>query len=89
MKKLILLALITYCTSCANPEDRATGNPDSTSFNNNENVLNSQPGVTDPGSQSAVEMSDSSSSPATIKGNTNSATNGTNRGYGGGRDSGR
>ena len=88
MKKLLLLTLIMYGTSCSNPEDRATGNPDSTSFNqDNEKVLNSRPGPTDPNSQSGVEKPDTSASPGTSKENVNSPTQGTNRGYGAAKDS--
>lgn len=88
MKKLILLALLIYGVSCSNPEDRATGNPDGSSFNSDdEKVLNSRPGPTDPNSQTDVENPDTSASPSTSKENVNSATRGTNRSYGGGRDS--
>ncbi len=88
MKKLMLLALLIYGVSCSNPEDRATGNPDSTSFNkDDQKVLNSRPGPTDPNSQTDVEKPDTSASPATSKGNTNSATKGTNRSYGVDHDS--
>lgn len=87
MKRLMLLALLIYGVSCSNPEDRATGNPDSTSFNKDEKkVLNSRPGPTDPNSQSAVETPDTSASPATSKENANSTTKGTNRSYGAKRD---
>ncbi len=88
MKKLILLSSLIYFVSCSNPEDRATGNPDSSSFNNDEEkVLNSRPGPTDPNSQTDVEKPDTSASPATSQQNTNSDTKGTNRSYGAGRDS--
>lgn len=88
MKKLTLLALLIYGVSCSNPEDRATGNPDSTSFNTDEEkVLNSRPGPTDPDSRTDVEKPDTSSSPATSKENANSDTKGTNRSYGAGSDS--
>jgi hypothetical protein len=89
MKKILLLGLLIYGSSCANPEDRATGNPDSSSFNSDEEkVTNSMPGATDPNSLPGAAP-DSSSSPSTDKNNSNSKTDGTNRGYGGGRDSGR
>lgn len=88
MKKLMLLALLIYGVSCSNPEDRATGNPDGSRFNaDEEKVLNSRPGPTDPNSQTDVANPDTSASPATSKGNVNSAARGTNRSYGAGRDS--
>lgn len=87
MKKL-MLGMIFYAASCSNPEDRATGNPDSTTFNSDENkVLNSRPGPTDPNSQTDAEKPDTSASPATSIENTNSKTQGTNRSYGAGQDS--
>lgn len=88
MKKLLLIAIVCYGTSCTNPEDRATGNKDSSRFNSNEKkVLNSRPGPTDPKSQSDGEKADTSGSPSTSSKNTHSATNGTNRGYKAGGDS--
>lgn len=88
MKKLLLLALVLYNVSCTNPEDRATGNPDSSSFNTDqEKVLNSKPGPTDPNSQTDVGNPDTSASPATSQQNANSDTKGTNRSYGAGGDS--
>lgn len=88
MKKLMLLALVLYNVSCSNPEDQATGNPDSSSFNTDEQkVLNSKPGPTDPNSQTDAEKPDTSASPATSKENANSGTKGTNRSYGAGKDS--
>lgn len=88
MKRLILLVVLIYGVSCSNPEDRATGNPDSKKFNSDEKkVLNSRPGPTDPNSQSDVEKPDTSVSPATSKENSNSTTQGTNRSYGTGKDS--
>ena len=88
MKKLMLLALVIYGVSCSNPEDRATGNPNGSSFNSDdEKVLNSRPGPTDPNSQTDVGNPDTSASPATSKENINSKTQGTNRSYGGQRDS--
>lgn len=88
MKKLMLLALLIYGISCSNPEDRATGNPDGSRFNaDEEKVLNSRPGPTDPSSQTDVGNPDTSASPATSKENINSKTNGTNRSYGAGGDS--
>jgi len=87
MKRLMMLALLIYGTSCSNPEDRATGNPDSKKFSNDENkVLNSRPGPTDPNSQSDVEKPDTSVIPATSDKNTNSKNLGTNRSYGTARD---
>lgn len=86
MKKLLLIGLLFYGTSCTNPEDRATGDADSTTFNSNENeVLNTASDNNNPMSQ----MPDSSVSPATSGKNASSSTNGTNRGYGTGRDSSR
>jgi len=83
MKKLLLLALLIYGTSCSNPEDQATGNADSSSFNTDEEkVLNSHPGPTDPNGQSDVAGPDTSSNPATIQQNSDSKTDGTNRAYG-------
>ena len=77
MKKLILLALLVYGVSCSNPEDRATGNPDSSSFNTDEKKnLNT---ATD--FKSNTDIPDTSASPATSKENTNSSTTGTNRSY--------
>ena len=83
MKRTILLGLLIAAFSCRNPEDRATGNPDSTSFNSDENkVLNSRPGPTDPNSQSDAARPDTSDIPSTSKENSNSDTKGTNRSYG-------
>ncbi len=88
MKRLMLLSLMIYAASCSNPEDRATGNPDSTRFNADEKkVLNSRPGPTDPNSQSDAEKPDTSNIPATSKQNSTSGTLGTNRSYGTGQDS--
>jgi len=88
MKRLILLSSFIYFASCTNPEDRATGNPDGSKFNSDENkVLNSRPGPTDPNSQTDVEKPDTSVAPATSKENSNSTTLGTNRSYGGSGDS--
>ena len=79
----MLLFLLITIFSCSNPEDRATGNPDSTSFNSDESkVLNSRPGPTDPNSQNDAAKPDTSSSPSTSKENSNSNTKGTNRSYG-------
>lgn len=90
MKRLMVLTLLIYATSCSNPEDRATGNPDSKTFNSDgKKVLNSRPGPTDPNSQTDAEKSDTSAAPATSKENTQSATQGTNRSYGGGQDTGK
>ena len=82
MRKLMLMAILLYGVSCSNPEDRATGNADSTSFNSNENkVLNSRPGPTDPNSQTNGMRPDTSVSPSTSVQNSKSSTTGTNRGY--------
>lgn len=88
MKKFLLLGLLISAFSCTNPEDRATGNPDSTSFNSDENkVLNSRPGPTDPNSQTDAAKPDTSTIPSTSIENSNSDTKGTNRSYGTGKDS--
>lgn len=88
MKKLMIVLSLAYFASCSNPEDRATGNPDSTRFNSDENkVTNSRPGPTDPNGQSDVANPDTSISPSTSKQNANSNTSGTNRSYGNPRDS--
>ena len=86
MKKLMLLALLVYSTSCSNPEDKATGDADSTSFNQsgNDNNFNTQDNL---GSQSNPNANDTSSSPGTMKENANSETEGTNRSYKAGGDS--
>lgn len=86
MKKLIALAFLMYATSCANPEDKATGNPNSTSFNQSGNDKNFNT-TDDPDNQSNVNNNDTSASPATSKENANSATEGTNRSYKAGGDS--
>lgn len=49
MRKLFIL-LMVFGIACSNPEDRATGDPDSERFNESEKVLNSRPGPTDPNS---------------------------------------
>jgi len=86
MKKLLMIGLLVYGVSCTNPEDRATGDADSTTFNSNtENRLNT-PATTD---NPSTATPDSSLSPSTNIDNSNSSTNGTNRGYRSGRDSGR
>ena len=83
MKRLIVPAMIILSVSCSNPEDRATGNPDSKRFNSDEKkVTNSRPGPTDPESRSDVERPDTSEIPSTSSKNVNSATKGTNRSYG-------
>lgn len=83
MKRFILPALLIFSVSCSNPEDRATGNPDSKRFSTDEKkVTNSRPGPTDPGSQSDVERPDTSNVPATSSKNVKSSTMGTNRSYG-------
>ena len=58
MKKLMLLALLVYATSCSNPEDRATGDPDSTSFNQTGNEKNFNTGAGGPGSQAEANGND-------------------------------
>ena len=88
MKKILLLALLVYCTSCSNPEDKATGDPDSTSFNQSGNDKNLNT-TDDPGNQSNLNNNDTSSSPATSSKNVNSSTQGTNRSYKAGGDSSR
>ena len=86
----MLLGVLITAFSCNNPEDRATGNPDSTRFNSDENkVLNSRPGPTDPNSQSDVAKPDTSNIPSTSKENSHSDTKGTNRSYGTKGDSAR
>ena len=87
MKKLMLLALLVYATSCSNPEDKATGDPDSTSFNQSGNDKNLNTAGDDPGNQSNANNNDTSSSPGTMKENANSDTKGTNRSYKAGGDS--
>jgi hypothetical protein len=89
MKKILLLALLIYGTSCSNPEDKATGNPDSTSFNQSGNDKNLNTANDDPGNQSHANNNDTSSSPATSRKNVNSSTQGTNRSYKAGGDSSR
>ncbi len=80
----MLLIVLMYVASCTNPEDRATGNSDSSSFNTDENKnLNT---ATDFNNKE-TERLDTSISPATSKENTNSKTSGTNRSYGTGGDS--
>ena len=80
MKKFLVLALLIYAASCSNPEDKATGNPDSTSFNQsgNEKNLNT---TDDAGNQSHANNNDTSAAPSTSKQNVNSSTQGTNRTY--------
>lgn len=86
----MLLSLLIYAASCTNPEDRATGAPDSTNFNaNDKKVLNSRPGPTDPNSQTDAEKPDTSTIPSTSKENSHSVTKGTNRSYGTTGDSAR
>lgn len=86
----MFLTLVIAAVSCSNPEDRATGNGDSSRFNSDDKkVLNSRPGPTDPNSQSDVEKPDTSNIPSTSKQNSNSTTQGTNRSYGTSGDSAR
>lgn len=87
MKKLMLLTLLIYATSCSNPEDRATGDPDSTSFNQSGNEKNLNNSNDDPQGQASATMSDTSASPSNLKQNANSSTEGTNRSYKAGGDS--
>lgn len=83
MRKLILPVLLISLFSCSNPEDRATGNPDGTRFNSDENkVLNSKPGANDPDGKSDVERPDTSTMTSSSSNGTNSKTSGTNRSYG-------
>lgn len=73
-----------YSVSCNNPEDKATGNPDSTSFNQDEKKnLNTATDF----DKKETDRADTSRSPATSKENTQSKTEGTNRSYGTGQDS--
>ena len=87
MKKLLLIALLVYGSSCSNPEDQATGNPDSTSFNQSGNDKNMNTPAPELGSQSEVNNNDTSSSPSTSDKNANPSTEGTNRSYKAGGDS--
>jgi hypothetical protein len=87
MKKLLGLVILIYATSCSNPEDKATGNPDSTSFNQSSNDKNLNTATDDPDNQSNVNNNDTSASPATSKENANSKKDGTNRSYKAGGDS--
>jgi hypothetical protein len=86
MKKFMVLALFMYLAACRSPEDKATGDPDSSNFNHQAKPnLNT---ATDFDKKS-TDSPDTSSAPASMKQNANSPTNGTNRGYGTGKDSGR
>lgn len=87
MKKMWLLAFLFFAISCANPEDRATGDPDSTSFNQSGNEKNLNNSNDDPNGLSQSMNNDTSSSPATMKENANNKTQGTNRSYKAGGDS--
>ncbi|MDQ6814701.1 MAG: hypothetical protein M3040_13250 [Bacteroidota bacterium] len=88
MKNLLMLALMIYCTSCAGPEDKATGNANSTMFNKSGNGQNlNAPAST--GNQSTTNNNDTSAIPSTSKQNVNSPTEGTNRPYKAGGDSSR
>lgn len=87
MKKLMLAALLIYGTSCTNPEDHATGDPDSTSFNQSGNNKNLNTANDDRGNQSHINNNDTSASPSTSIQNSDSKTDGTNRSYRTGRDS--
>jgi hypothetical protein len=89
MKKLMLMALLMYCTSCASPEDKATGDADSTNFNQSGNNKNLNTATDEPGNQSHANNNDTSASPATSKQNSNSGKEGAHRSYvpGGAKDS--
>jgi len=86
MKKLIILTLIITAVCCNNPEDRATGNPESKNFNNEEKTQLNTAGDYN---HKSTDRSDTSAAPATSKENVRSTTQGTNRSYGGGQDSGK
>jgi hypothetical protein len=82
----MLLSLLIYAVSCTNPEDRATGNPDKTNFNTDENKqLNTASSL----DNTNTNRLDTSANPATSKENSNSTTTGTNRTYGTTGDSAR
>jgi hypothetical protein len=83
MKKLMLVALLIYGVSCSNPEDQATGNPDSSSFNADENKEFNTPADY----QNLDGSADTSAAPALDKKNADSKTSGTNRPYTPGHDS--
>jgi hypothetical protein len=87
MKKLLLLALLIYGSSCSNPEDKATGNPDSIPYNKTGNETNLNTPAPELGNQSEISKNDTSSMPSTSAGNANSTTQGTNRSYSAGGDS--
>ena len=87
MKKLMVLACLMYFASCSNPEDKATGNADSSSFNQSGNDKNLNTATDDIGNQSHANNNDTSASPSTSKQNTVTPTQGTNRSYGAGKDS--
>ena len=78
----MLLALLMYAVSCTNPEDHATGNADSSSFNTDGNEKNMNTASDEIGNQSNTNNNDTSASPSTSKENANSKTDGTNRAYG-------
>ncbi len=86
MKKLMLLALLVYVTSCSAPEDKAEGSADSSSLNTTDNKKSLNTPGTSVGNQSQAGNSDTSSSPSASKQNADSATKGTNRSYGKARD---
>jgi hypothetical protein len=87
MKKLIVLALLTYVTACTNPEDKATGDADSTPYNRTGNEKNLNTATDKPENQSHANKNDTSASPSTSKQHVNSSTEGTNRSYKAGGDS--
>ena len=87
MKKVFVLFGLVCAFSCSNPEDQATGNPDSTIFNENE-VNNTNSGTQFNRATGSAAL-DSSAAPALEQENANSRTHGTNRPYGNGQDSGK
>lgn len=80
----MLFALLLYVTSCSNPEDKATGNPDSTSFNKGGTDKNLNTPAPELGNQ-AEGASDSIS--AASKNKATSPAEETNRSYKAGGDS--
>ena len=88
MKKLLLPALLIFAASCSNPEDRATGNPDSSRFNSDDKkVLNAGNGpLGNGGNKSDAKMPDTSVSHAASGKNADTSTKVANRSYGKERD---
>src|SRR3954468_7724876 len=78
MKRLIALTLLIAAVSCSNPEDKATGNSDSKTFNKSEEKNLNTAGEFD---KQQTDRPDTSASPSTSKENANSSTQGTNRSY--------